>query len=128
MKKFYIIGTLILALVGLRAVDPFPVESVRLKTFDYFISTLPYVGDENILLVDIDDDSLQKLGQWPWPREVFCRFLGPGVTGFSVLFPEQDRFGGDKNLAKCIKENTVVVSAAASNASSAGRPPHVGTA
>ena len=128
MKKFYIIGTLILALIGLRAVDPFPVESVRLKTFDYFISTLPYVGDENILLVDIDDDSLQKLGQWPWPREVFCRFLGPGVTGFSVLFPEQDRFGGDKNLAKCIKENTVVVSAAASNAASAGRPPHVGTA
>ena len=127
MKKFYIIGTLILALVGLRAWDPFPVESVRLKTFDYFISTLPYVGDENILLVDIDDDSLQQLGQWPWPREVFCRLLGPGVTGFSVLFPEEDRFGGDKNLAKCIEENAVVVSAAASNATSAGKPPHVGT-
>ena len=127
MKKFYIIGTLILALIGLRAIDPFPIESMRLKTFDYFISTLPYVGDENILLVDIDDDSLQQLGQWPWPREVFCRFLGPGVTGFSVLFPEEDRFGGDKNLAKCIKKNSVVVSAAASNADSAGRPPHVGT-
>ena len=127
MKKFYIIGTLILALIGLRAIDPFPIESMRLKTFDYFISTLPYVGDENILLVDIDDDSLQQLGQWPWPREVFCRFLGPGVTGFSVLFPEEDRFGGDKNLANCIKKNSVVVSAAASNSISAGKPPHVGT-
>ena len=49
MKKFYIIGTLILALIGLRAIDPFPIESMRLKTFDYFISTLQYVGDENIL-------------------------------------------------------------------------------
>ena len=127
MNKFYIIGTLILALIGLRAIDPFPIESMRLKTFDYFISTLPNIGDENILLVDIDDDSLQQLGQWPWPREVFCRFLGPGVTGFSVLFPEEDRFGGDKNLAKCIKKNSVVVSAAASNADSAGKPPHVGT-
>lgn len=127
MKKFYIIGTLILALIGLRAIDPFPIESMRLKTFDYFISTLPNIGDENILLVDIDDDSLQQLGQWPWPREVFCRFLGPGVTGFSVLFPEEDRFGGDKNLANCIKKNSVVVSAAASNSISAGKPPHVGT-
>ena len=127
MNKFYIIGTLILALIGLRAIDPFPIESMRLKTFDYFISTLPNIGDENILLVDIDDDSLQQLGQWPWPREVFCRFLGPGVTGLSVLFPEEDRFGGDKNLAKCIKKNSVVVSAAASNADSAGNPPHVGT-
>ena len=105
MKKFYIIGTLILGLIGLRALDPFPIESMRLKTFDYFISTLPNIGDENILLVDIDDDSLQQLGQWPWPREVFCRFLGPNVTGLSVLFPEEDRFGGDKNLAKCIKKN-----------------------
>ena len=127
MKKFYIIGTLILALIGLRAIDPFPIESMRLKTFDYFISTLPNIGDENILLVDIDDDSLQNLGQWPWPREVFCKLLGPGVTGFSVLFPEEDRFGGDKNLANCIKKNSVVVSAAASNSISAGKPPHVGT-
>ena len=37
MKKIYIIGTLILALVGLRAIDPFPIESMRLKTFDYFL-------------------------------------------------------------------------------------------
>ena len=127
MKKFYIIGALILGLIGLRALDPFPIESMRLKTFDYFISTLPNIGDENILLVDIDDDSLQNLGQWPWPREVFCKLLGPGVTGFSVLFPEEDRFGGDKNLANCIKKNSVVVSAAASNSISAGKPPHVGT-
>jgi len=127
MKKILILGTLIAALIGLRAWDPAPVETVRLKTFDNFISTLPKVGDENILLVDIDDDSLQELGQWPWPREVFCRLLGPGVTGFSVLFPEEDRFGGDKNLARCMKENRVVVSTAASNAISSGRPPHVGT-
>ena len=45
MKKLYIIGTLILALIGLRAIDPFPIESMRLKTFDYFISTLPNIGD-----------------------------------------------------------------------------------
>jgi len=127
MKKFFILALTIGVLIGLRAWDPVPIETLRLKTFDYFISTLPNIGDENILLVDIDDDSLQNLGQWPWPREVFCKLLGPGVTGFSVLFPEEDRFGGDKNLAKCIKKNSVVVSAAASNSISAGRPPHVGT-
>ena len=86
MKKFYIIGTLILALIGLRAIDPFPIESMRLKTFDYFISTLPNIGDENILLVDIDDDSLQQLGQWPWPREVFCSSWDQVLRGFPSCF------------------------------------------
>lgn len=128
MKKFIIIAATIAALVGLRAWDPAPVETLRLKTFDYFISTLPTIGDENILLVDIDDDSLQRLGQWPWPRQIFCKLLGGQVVGFSVLFPEEDRFGGDKNLGKCINTENVVVSAAASNSTSVGRPPHVGTA
>jgi len=128
MKKFIIIVATIAALVGLRAWDPAPVETLRLKTFDYFISTLPTIGDENILLVDIDDDSLQRLGQWPWPRQIFCKLLGGQVVGFSVLFPEEDRFGGDKNLGKCINTENVVVSAAASNSTFVGRPPHVGTA
>ena len=128
MKTKIFIGLTILSLVALRVFNPYPVEAVKLQVFDTMISSLPKVEERNILLIDIDDDSLQELGQWPWPREKFCDFFGPGITGLSILFPEPDRYGTDKALGECMNNSLVVVSAAGSNSSYAGKPPHVGTA
>lgn len=128
MKSIIFISFTILSLVSLRIFNPYPVEAVKLQVFDAMIASLPKVEEENILLIDIDDDSLQELGQWPWPREQFCKFFGPGVTGLSVLFPEADRYETDEKLAECMNDSFVVVSAAGSNSSYAGKPPHVGTA
>jgi len=93
MKSIIFISVTILSLVALRIWNPYPVEGVKLQVFDAMISSLPKIDEQNILLIDIDDDSLQELGQWPWPREKFCDFFGPGVTGLSILFPEADRYG-----------------------------------
>lgn len=128
MKSKIFIGLTIISLFAFRLWNPYPVEAVKLQVFDTMISSLPKVEEQNILLIDIDDDSLQELGQWPWPREKFCNFFGPGVTGLSILFPEPDRAQGDEKLAECMKGSLVVVSAAGSNSSYAGKPPHVGTA
>jgi adenylate cyclase len=128
MKSIIFISATILSLVALRIWNPYPVEGVKLQVFDAMISSLPKIDEQNILLIDIDDDSLQELGQWPWPREKFCDFFGPGVTGLSILFPEADRYETDEALAECMNESLVVVSAAGSNSSYAGKPPHVGTA
>ena len=128
MKSKIFIGLTIISLFAFRLWNPYPVEAVKLQVFDTMISSLPKVEEQNILLIDIDDDSLQELGQWPWPREKFCDFFGPGVTGLSILFPEPDRAQGDEKLAECMKDYLVVVSAAGSNSSYAGKPPHVGTA
>tara|TARA_Y100000296_G_scaffold87027_1_gene129351 strand:- start:530 stop:2317 length:1788 start_codon:yes stop_codon:yes gene_type:complete len=125
----WIAGILIaLALVGLRVWDPYPIEVLRLKTFDYFISTIPKQEDQNIVLVNIDDESLQEVGQWPWPRNMFCGFLGAPVTGLSVLFPEKDRYDMDNDLARCIRGSSTVISTATSIRRGSARGPHVGTA
>ena len=125
----WIVGVLIAAaLVGLRVWDPYPIEVLRLKTFDYFISTIPKQEDQNIVLVNIDDESLQKVGQWPWPRNMFCGFLGAPVTGLSILFPEKDRYEMDKDLARCISRSNTVISTATSIRRGSAAGPHVGTA
>ena len=125
----WVAGILIaVALVGLRIWDPYPIEVLRLKTFDYFISTIPKQEDQNIVLVNIDDESLQEVGQWPWPRNMFCSFLGAPVTGLSILFPEKDRYDMDQDLAKCFSNNSSVISTATSIRRGSARGPHVGTA
>lgn len=58
-------------------------------------------GAENsvaaVAVVDIDDNSLSEVGQWPWPRYRLAQLMaaihagGPSAIGVDVLFPEPDR-------------------------------------
>jgi adenylate cyclase len=51
----------------------------------------------DVVVVDIDEQSLRELGQWPWPRDLLARMVrtidaaGPRVTGFDIVFAEPDR-------------------------------------
>ena len=89
---------LLLALLMLRWADPGPLEELRLRTFDLFQLMSPRVAEQRpVVIVDIDEESLRKLGQWPWPRtrvaEIIDRLtqLGAAAIGFDVVFAEPDR-------------------------------------
>lgn len=53
-------------------------------------------GNPNIIIVDIDEKSLQALGQWPWERDKVAQILknltqaGAGIIGLDVVFAEED--------------------------------------
>ena len=85
-------------MMAVRIWDPFPVESLRLKTFDTFQRIQPRVATGSpVVVVDIDEASLASYGQWPWPRTIIASLIerifqsGAVVLGFDVLFPEPDR-------------------------------------
>ena len=72
----WLVGILLIAgLVGIKSLDPYPIEVLRLKTFDYFISTIEPTESEIITLISVDDESLNMIGQWPWPRNAFCSLV-----------------------------------------------------
>lgn len=91
-------AALLVALGGIRAWDPPPVEILRLQSFDLYQRLAPrQSGPLLVTIVDIDEDSLSEIGQWPWPRDqlaVLVRRIfeaGAVVVAFDVLFPEPDR-------------------------------------
>ena len=93
---------LLLALAFLRIVDPAPLEELRLRAFDFFQVLQPRVATQRpVVIVDIDEQSLRKFGQWPWPRtriaDVVTRLTKAGalVIAFDVIFPEPDRLSPD---------------------------------
>src|SRR3954454_1113008 len=60
---------LLVGFAALRVWDPPPVEELRVRTFDGFQLIEPRVKSSRpVTIVDIDEKSLAKLGQWPWPR------------------------------------------------------------
>jgi adenylate cyclase len=85
-------------LLALRAADPFVVREARQIAFDLLQRAAPRSFEESpIKIVDIDEASLEKLGQWPWPRDKLAELVdrlhaaGAAAVAFDFLFVEADR-------------------------------------
>jgi adenylate cyclase len=102
-----ILGLVLVSLLALlRLADPLPVAAIRDMGFDFYQRVLPRAGaDSPVRVIDIDDASLARLGQWPWPRSMLATLterlteLGAASIGFDVLFPEPDRLGAANDAA-----------------------------
>ena len=89
---------LLIGFAALRVADPAPVEEIRVRTFDFFQRIDPRKKTARpVTIVDIDDKSLEKFGQWPWPRTRIADLvteltrLGAVVIAFDAVFSEPDR-------------------------------------
>ena len=100
-----------------RLFDVSPVETLRLKTFDYYqkISTRD-VTTNSVVIVEITEQDLKKYGQWPWPRNLIANLhnriyqYGAKVIQYNIIFAERDRSGKDENFAqKLAGTNTVMM-------------------
>jgi len=125
---------LVICLTLIRVSDPILIEQTRLNTFDQYIQTLPDTQSNDIVLINIGEDSLAKFGQWPYPRHQFAQMIsdlrnaGAGLIGFTIMFPEADRFGGDEVFASWVKDNGIILSQDASPRGRSNSAPYVGTA
>ena len=131
MQKWWIAVTITL-LIGIRLLDPYPIEVMRLKGFDWLQRSAEIVHVDEVVLIDIGERSLAERGQWPWPRTELWALIrelkaqGAAVIGLNMMFPEPDRFGGDQHLASALDQ--VVIGQTASARGIDGAAPHVGTA
>ncbi|WP_240097025.1 CHASE2 domain-containing protein [Thermomonas flagellata] len=88
-------------------------------------------ADRKIVVVEIDQHSLDALGAWPWPRALHARLLQrlqqaqPAAIGFDVLFAEPDRHdpAGDAALAAAMRASGRVALAVTAEAPQPGAAP-----
>src|SRR4029077_10143400 len=67
---------LLVGFAALRIADPAPIEEIRVRTFDTFQRFDHRVKTARpVTVVDIDEESLAKFGQWPWPRTRIADFI-----------------------------------------------------
>ena len=77
----------------------------RDSSLDIYTAITPFSGDRDLaakmVFVDIDEASLAKFGQWPWPRQYMAvlmqniGFAEPLAVGVDILMSEDDRFNAD---------------------------------
>lgn len=78
--------------------------------YDTWLSMQSSPPSQDILIVEIDEQSLQRLGRWPWPREIHAKLIekldeaGAAAIVLDILFAENSREGQqDVMLAEAIK-------------------------
>ena len=95
-------GALGIAAVALVAILQFTglpiVDRIGLATFDTYQRAAPRpYEDVPVRIVDIDDESIRRLGQWPWSREDIAILTdrlaqaGAAVIAYDIVFSEPDR-------------------------------------
>ena len=110
------------ALVYMFASPPAFLQSVRLNYFDQLIVNQEPV-ENNIYVAEIDEATLNKYGQYPFPRNIYSDIVkdlykhNAGLVVWNVMMPEVDRLGGDAELAETMLELPVVLASRPSNTS-----------
>ena len=104
-------------LAFLPLLDPMNIFSdLRLRSFDTFQQMYPRekMQDDPLVLVDIDDESLSRYGQWPWPRNLVAELVNQTyyslATGFDIVFAEPDRTGSSQ-LKRTYESNPSMINA-----------------
>ena len=97
---------LLAAILVVYYANPRPVEFFRLKTLDFNQQfkprDIPPPLGKPVTIIDLDEESLIEVGQWPWPRTTIAKLvlnlnkLGAALVAFDIVFAEQDRMNPDK--------------------------------
>ena len=94
--------------------DPGFKETLRLKSFDFVLANEEKSQSQDITIITIDEEAIEKYGQWPWPRDILAdlivnlRQAETGIIVMPILFTEPDRFGGDWEFCEKLGYGTVI--------------------
>ncbi|MEY2928164.1 MAG: hypothetical protein RL367_2641 [Pseudomonadota bacterium] len=96
-------GIAAVLLLALLHIVPVPIVSPALNqlgllTFDSYQRAAPRPYQEaGVRIVDIDDETIRRFGQWPWPRTDVARLTdalgqaGAAAIAYDIVFSEPDR-------------------------------------
>jgi len=102
----------VLTYVGLQ--DPSGKEILRLKSFDYLLANEEITPSQDVTIITIDEEAIEKHGQWPWPRDTLANLIvelrqaETGIIVMPILFSESDRFGHDETFCEALGYGTVI--------------------
>ena len=94
--------------------EPQVKEILRLKAFDLLLQSETKQVSQDVGVITIDEKAIEKYGQWPWKRDILAEVIYKlreaevGIIVLPILFSEEDRLGGDAELAEVLQYGVVI--------------------
>ena len=105
----------VIILISLKVYNPTPLQTLQLKTYDYYQTFGARYDSQSLVLLDISDLAIESKGQWPWKRDHVGRIVvnayknGAALVVLQLAFPQKDRLGGDEMFLKMISKYPVIL-------------------
>jgi len=98
------VGIITLLLMLACLVQWYPLQVLEYKSYDLRARLRAKKPQAPIVVVAIDDASIERLGRWPWPRGYMAELMTqlaayePALIGTNILYTEADRNSGLEEL------------------------------
>ncbi|MDQ6988356.1 MAG: serine/threonine-protein kinase [Mariprofundaceae bacterium] len=82
------------------------IRSLEFATYDAGVAASAVPADDRIVILDIDDESIELIGRWPWPRTIMADMIdtlneaGARIIGVDVFFSEKQAYNTDNAALK----------------------------
>ncbi len=99
--NYVVFFALLILLIFLKILNPSFIKSISFLSFDLYQKVFAEKKNSDVVIIDIDEKSLGKFGQFPWNRIVFAEILdklnesSPKAIGFDIFFTEKDKQSPD---------------------------------
>ncbi len=111
------VGLTLLACATVAGLLEFPAaHTLDRLLYDARMRAQTAAAEDRVVIVDIDERSLARVGRWPWPRETIGDLVarlsdaGASAIGVDIVFAEAQREPGqDERLARQLQDRPVVL-------------------
>ena len=86
-----------------------PLASLEYKAYDIGVAAASKPADDRIVMLTIDNDSINRIGRWPWPRSILADTLdtlngaGSRAVGVDIFFSEKQTDANARQMVEFLK-------------------------
>jgi CHASE2 domain-containing sensor protein len=114
-KKYIYLGSVFLFLIIIKFINPPIIQKISFINYDFYQKVFNRGEVKDVTIVDIDEKSIAKVGQFPWRRDVYSKILKnlnqhePKVIVFDIVFSEEDKQNPKDLLLQLQKESNQLI-------------------
>jgi serine/threonine-protein kinase len=108
----WFIGALLTLLFGFAYSTSFsPLKSLDFTAYDIAISANQLPASERIVIIDVDESSVEHMGRWPWPRAEFSNIINKlsranaRIIGLDIPFTQKQRAANSAQIAALLRQD-----------------------
>ena len=114
-KKYIYLSVIFVFLIIIKFINPPIIQKISFLNYDFYQKVFNRGEVKDVAIVDIDEKSIAKIGQFPWRRDIYSKILknlnqhNPKAIAFDIVFSEEDKQNPKDLLIQLQKETNELI-------------------